>query len=120
MALTVYQYPNCSTCKKALAWLKAKKIAFTSVDIVEHPPTKAQLEAAQQLAGVPVKKLFNIAGGSYRDGDFKTKLPTMTDAQAFAALAKDGKLIKRPLAVADHAALVGFDEKAWADKLGKL
>ena len=120
MALTVYQYPNCSTCKKALAWLKAKKIPFTAVDIVKAPPSKAQLEAAQKLAGVPVKKMFNIAGGSYRDGDFKTKLPTMTDAQAFTALAKDGKLIKRPLAVTDGAALVGFDETAWAATLGKL
>lgn len=117
MALTVYQYPNCSTCKKALAWLKANKVAFTSIDIVKDPPAKAQLEAAQKLAGVPVKKLFNLAGASYRDGDFKTKLPAMTDAQAFAALAKDGKLIKRPLAIGDGVALVGFDETAWKNAL---
>ena len=112
MPLTVYQYPNCSTCKKALAWLKANKVAFTSIDIVKDPPSRAQLAAAQKLAGVPVKKMFNIAGGSYRDGDFKTKLPTMTDAQCFAALAKDGKLIKRPLVIADKTALVGFNEDA--------
>jgi arsenate reductase len=117
VALTVYQYPNCSTCKKALAWLKANKVAFTSIDIVKDPPAKAQLEAAQKLAGVPVKKLFNLAGASYRDGDFKTKLPAMTDAQAFAALAKDGKLIKRPLAIGDDLALVGFDETAWKNAL---
>jgi arsenate reductase len=117
VALTVYQYPNCSTCKKALAWLKANKIAFTSIDIVKDPPAKSQLESAQKLAGVPIKKLFNLAGASYRDGDFKTKLPAMTDAQAFAALAKDGKLIKRPLAIGDGVALVGFDEAAWKKAL---
>jgi arsenate reductase len=115
--LTVYQYPNCSTCKKALAWLKANKVAFTSIDIVKDPPSKTQLAAAQKLAGVPIKKMFNIAGGSYRDGDFKTKLPTMTDAQALEALAKDGKLIKRPLAVGDGVALVGFAEDAWNEAL---
>ena len=117
MPLTVYQYPNCSTCKKALAWLKANKVAFTSIDIVKQPPSRAQLAAAQKLAGVPVKKMFNIAGGSYRDGDFKTKLPGMTDAQAFDALAKDGKLIKRPLAVGDGVALVGFSEDDWKKAL---
>lgn len=37
----------------------------------------------------------------------------MTDAQAFAALAADGKLIKRPLALGDGVALIGFDEAAW-------
>jgi arsenate reductase (glutaredoxin) len=117
VALTIYQYPNCSTCKKALAWLKANKIAATSIDIVVSPPPYAVLERAQKLAGVPVKKLFNLAGASYRDGDFKTKLPAMTDAQAFAALANDGKLIKRPLVVGDDVALVGFDEAAWREAL---
>jgi arsenate reductase (glutaredoxin) len=120
MALTIYQYPNCSTCKKALAWLRANHIAATTlniVDIVVSPPSRVVLERAQKLAGVPVKKMFNLAGASYRDGDFKTKLPTMSDAQAFAALAKDGKLIKRPLVVGDDVALVGFDEAAWREAL---
>jgi arsenate reductase len=117
VALTIYQYPNCSTCKQALAWLKANKIAFTAIDIVKDPPSRRTLEAAQQRAGVPIKKLFNIAGASYRDGDFRTKLPTMTEAQAFTALAKDGKLIKRPLVVSDTVALVGFDAAAWAKAL---
>jgi arsenate reductase len=115
--LTIYHYSKCSTCKQALAWLKTNKIAFVAIDLVEHPPSRATLETAQQRAGVPVKKLFNIAGASYRDGDFKTKLPGLTDAQAFAALAKDGKLIKRPLVIGDDLALVGFDAKAWAQAL---
>ena len=113
MTLTVFHYPGCSTCKKALAWLRANGIEFTAVDIVKNPPTNAQLEAAQKLANVPVKKLFNVAGASYRDGDFKTKLSTMSVAQAIDALANDGKLIKRPLAITSNRALVGFDEKTW-------
>ncbi len=113
MALTVYHYPNCSTCKKALAWLAAHRVAYTAIDIVKSPPTRAQLERAAKLAKVPVAKLFNISGVSYREGDFKSKLPNMTDAQAFAALAADGKLIKRPLAVGDDTALVGFREDDW-------
>ena len=117
MALTIYQYPNCSTCKKALAWLKANGHEFTSIDIVKAPPARAVLERAQKLANVPVKKMFNVAGQSYRDGNFKDKLPAMTDAQAFAALAKDGKLIKRPLAIGDGVALVGFDAKAWSEAI---
>jgi arsenate reductase len=119
VALTVYHYPNCSTCKKALAWLAAQKIAYTPIDIVKHPPSKAELQRAAKLAGVPVGKLFNVSGVSYREGDFKTKLATMTDAQAFAALAADGKLVKRPLALTADAALVGFREDAWASALAR-
>ncbi len=113
MALTVYHYPSCSTCKKALAWLRAHAIDFEPIDIVQHPPSVAVLARAAKLAGVPTRKLFNVAGESYRAGDYKTKLATMTDAEAHAALAADGKLIKRPLAIATDTALVGFDEAAW-------
>lgn len=115
--MQVYHYPGCSTCKRALAWLRGQGIAFDAIDIVEHPPTRAVLARAKELAGAPIKKLFNVAGESYRAGDFKTKLPTLTDAQALAALAADGKLIKRPLAVGKDFALIGFDEAAWAAQL---
>ncbi len=113
MKLTVYQYPKCSTCRKALAWLEKQGIAHDRVDIVTSPPSRAVLERAAKTAGVPVKKMFNVAGESYRAGNFKERLATMSDADAFAALAADGKLIKRPLVVGDGVALVGFDEAAW-------
>ena len=117
MALTVYHYPNCSTCKKALAWLAAHGVAYKAVDIVASPPSTAQLARARKLADVPVGKLFNVSGVSYREGDFKTRLSAMTDAQALAALAADGKLIKRPLAISESLALVGFREADWAAAL---
>lgn len=98
-------------------WLAANKIAHTAVDIVKSPPTAAQLATAARLAGAPVRKLFNISGVSYREGDFKTKLETMTDSQALAALAADGKLIKRPLALAKETALIGFSAAVWATAL---
>jgi len=113
VAVVVYHYPGCSTCKRALAWLRANAIEFEPIDNVKQPPGAAQHQRAAELAGVPTKKLFNVAGASYRAGDYKTKLATMTDAQAYAALAADGKLIKRPLAIGDGVALVGFDEAAW-------
>ncbi|MBS2022715.1 MAG: arsenate reductase family protein [Deltaproteobacteria bacterium] len=113
----VYQYPRCSTCRSALKWLDQAGIEVETVDLVQTPPSRATLEKAARLAGVPVRKLFNTSGESYRNGNFKEKLETMTDAQAFDALAKDGKLIKRPLVLTSSLALVGFNEEAWADAL---
>ncbi len=84
---------------------------------MKQPPSRPVIERAAKLAGVPTRKLFNVAGESYHAGGFKDKLPAMTDAQAYAALAADGKLIKRPLAVGDGVALIGFDEAAWAAAL---
>ena len=117
MATTVYQYPNCSTCKQALKWLDSHTIAYRAVDIVKAPPSASVLTAAWKKSELPLKKFFNVAGESYRNGDFKTRMPDMSDREAIAALAADGKLIKRPLLVSDDAVLVGFQVDAWKSAL---
>jgi arsenate reductase len=116
--LRVYHYPQCSTCKKAIKWLASHEVPVELVHIVEHPPSKAELREALKGAGIPIKKLFNTSGASYRDGGFGERLPSMTEAEAIDALAKDGKLIKRPVVLGKGVALVGFDEQAYAEKLG--
>ncbi|PRQ03479.1 Regulatory protein MgsR [Enhygromyxa salina] len=115
--VVVYQYPNCSTCRKALKWLEAEGIAYRSVDIVARPPSKTTLAKVMKLAEVELRKLFNTSGQSYRQGGWKDKLATTSKADALAALAADGKLIKRPLVVGEDVALIGFRADAWAEKL---
>jgi arsenate reductase len=117
MAVKIFHYPNCSTCKRALAWLRDHDVAFEAIDIVASPPSAARLRAAAKLGEIPLRKLFNTAGQSYRAGGFKDRLPTMSDAEAFAALAADGKLIKRPLLVTDDTALVGFRPDEYVQRL---
>ena len=115
--IRVYQYPQCSTCKKALKWLTAHGVEFESIDIVQHPPSKAELREALKGAGIPIRKLFNTSGVSYREGRFGERLATMTEAEAIDALAKDGKLIKRPVVLGKGISLVGFDEQVFEDQL---
>ena len=106
----VYAYAKCSTCKKAIKWLEAHDIRFESVPIVESPPSVEDLSEIQRMAQIEVKKLFNTSGQSYRSGGWKEKLPHMSEEAALAALAADGKMIKRPLVVGEDFALVGFNE----------
>jgi arsenate reductase (glutaredoxin) len=109
-----YQYPNCSTCKAARKWLDANGVEYRSIDITKQPPSVATLRKIMKLADVPLRKLFNTSGQSYRGGGWKDKLATISEADALAALAKDGMLIKRPIALGDDLALVGFSPDAWA------
>ena len=124
--LELYQYPACSTCRKAVAFLRGKGLQFTSTDLVKDPPTAGQLRALWQASGQPLQALFNVSGESYRAGGFKDRLGAMSDEEKLAALAADGKLVKRPLlAVRDGEgrlvrALVGLREEAWSDALGSL
>ena len=119
MPTMIYHYPNCSTCKKALKWLAARDIAAEQVDIVKSPPTAGQLREMWQASGLPLKKFFNTAGQSYRNGGFKDRLPHMSDDEQLAALAADGKLIKRPLLRrtdgGSETVLVGFKDAAYAE-----
>jgi arsenate reductase len=115
--ITIYQYPNCSTCRKALKWLDARGLAYVAIDLVERPPSVEVLRTIRARAGVELRKLFNVSGQSYRQGGWKDKLARIDDAEALAALAADGKLIKRPLLLMQDRALVGFDASAWADAL---
>lgn len=118
MTIAVYQYPKCSTCRNALKWLDAHGVEHERIDIVEAPPSKATLERVLQQSGLPIARLFNTSGQSYRDGNFKQRLPKLSTAEALAALASDGKLIKRPLLIAPDRVLVGFDEGAYAAAFG--
>ena len=112
MAVKVYQYPKCSTCRKALKWLDARGVSYDSIDIVAAPPKMAELKRVLKN-GVPLKKLFNTSGQSYRDGGWSEKLAKVTEATALDALVSDGKLIKRPLILTSDVSLVGFDEAAY-------
>jgi arsenate reductase len=114
----VYQYPKCSTCRNALKWLDQHGVDYEKTDLVATPPSLADLRDLHKRSGLPVGKLFNTSGESYRSGNFKEKLATMTEAQALAALAADGKLIKRPIVDTGTTVLVGFQADSYAAKLG--
>ena len=118
MMLTVHRYPGCSTCKKALAWLRGKGVAYEATDLVASPPLPAEIERLWRASGRPLAAFFNTSGQSYREGNFKERLTSMSDAEKIAALAADGKLIKRPLLVRARgdqlAVAVGFREEEWA------
>lgn len=120
--LTVYHYPRCSTCKKALKWLAAHDVPVTLVDIVAAPPSRNVLAETLKTAGVPVQKLFNTSGELYREGNYKERLASLSEGQALAELAEHGKLIKRPLVVGTlgkrRIALVGFREAEYAEIFG--
>src|SRR3712207_111086 len=74
MATTIFHYPTCSTCRRALKWLEARSLPHERIHIVEQPPTTAQLARALAKSGVPLRGLFNTSGQSYREGNFKERL----------------------------------------------
>ena len=107
----LFSYSACSTCRKALAWLKQQGIAVEVREITSTPPSRDQLAEAMAQLGRP--RLFNTSGQSYRAlGAAAVK--ALSDAQALDALAADGKLIKRPFLITSAGTiLTGFQVEEW-------
>lgn len=110
--VVLLSYAGCSTCRKAIAWLKAQGVEAQVRPIVEAPPTPDELATWIPASGLPLQKWFNVSGQSYRALD-KVKVQRASDAQKTAWLAKDGKLVKRPVLVDGATVLVGFREDAY-------
>lgn len=111
----VYVYSGCSTCRDALKWLHAHKIAFVEKPIRETPPSLTELKQMLGFQNGNLRRLFNTSGLEYRALKLSDKLPAMSEAEALALLAGNGKLVKRPFVLGDKFGFVGFDEKAWSE-----
>jgi len=113
MEITVLCYERCSTCKKALNWLKEQKLEYEVRPIKEQKPTKEELADWYRRSGLPLKRFFNTSGNLYKEMKLKDKLPAMSEEEQLELLSTDGMLVKRPLVVTKDHILAGFKEEEW-------
>ena len=118
MTLKVYCYSGCGTCKKALKWLDEKGVAYKVVPIREKPPSKKELKEMLTAMDGNIRKLFNTSSGDYKEGNFKERLPGLSDAEAIDILSQQGNLVKRPFVVDGKAVTVGFKADLWETLFG--
>ncbi len=76
--------------------MESKGVEFDVIAIREHPPTVDELAFMLSKYDGAIRKLFNTSAVDYREGDYKTKLPTMSVDEALSELSHNGNLIKRP------------------------
>jgi arsenate reductase len=112
----VYGIRNCDTMKKAFAWLDARGIEYEFHDYRKSGVPPGKLRDWSARAGW--EKLANTRGPTWR------KIPEdrradLTEARTLALLADNTSAIRRPILEAGGKLLVGFDERAFAEALGK-
>src|SRR5690625_5396355 len=84
MTLTMYWYPNCSTCKKAKKWLEDHDLAFELIHIVEDTPKEATIKSLIEKSELEPKKFFNTSGKVYREDRKSTRLNSSHVAISYA------------------------------------
>lgn len=118
MAIKLYGYEKCSTCRKAQSFLNGKKRPYESIDITTAPPSRDELKAMLAHVGGDIRRLFNTSGKVYREMKLSESMDSMSEAEALKLLTSNGMLVKRPfLMINGKAAAIGFNEKDWNDVL---
>jgi arsenate reductase len=113
MRVRVWAYAKCSTRRNALRFLAEKKIAHEVIAIREQPPTVADLRKMHRFLGGNMRALFNTSGLDYKALGMKDRLPTMSDEEAYALLATNGNLVRRPFVLGKNFGVVGFKPAEW-------
>ncbi len=114
MAITVYEYKNCTTCKKSEGFLQRKKIEIgeqVNAAKIRFEPAEA-LEIARKAGRVIVAR-----GKSVVSFDMK-KDPPSDETLLKYLLGPSGKL-RAPAIRRGSTLLIGFDEAQFAETFAK-
>ena len=65
MKLLFLEYPKCTTCKKAKAFLDANDSDYTDRHIKENNPSADELKEWIEKSGLDIKRFFNTSGILY-------------------------------------------------------
>lgn len=117
--LTLYTYAKCSTCRKAVRWLRERGAEFRERPIREAPPGAEELAAMLAAHGGSLRRIFNTSSQDYRDLGISQRMDSLPPAEAFALIARNGNLARRPFLLGPGLALVGFDAQAWEEAFRK-
>lgn len=111
MALTIYSYPKCGTCRNAKKWLETNGIDYEEIHIVENPPAKADIKSLYEKSNLELKKFLNTSGQKYRELGMKDKIKVASEDEILELLSSDGMLLKRPIVTDGKTVTLGFKEE---------
>lgn len=117
--LTFYEYPKCTTCRRAKAELQGMEVEFEAIDLTVDTPKAEEIKAWMENSDFTIKNFFNTSGQVYRALGLKDKVDSLTADEAATILASDGMLIKRPVLVKDGKVLQLGYRKSYEELLGE-
>jgi len=102
--------PNCTTCRKAKAFLESKKAVLHTRDLGKERLSAAELD---QLIGTrDHRKFLNSRNELYRKRNMSKNPPSREEA--LKLMAAEPNLIRRPVTLRGSDVVLGYDEEALA------
>jgi len=112
----VYWLPYCSTCQKAVAYLKGKGIAIRSFrNLKEEPLSEDEVRGLAAKVG-GVEKLFSKRAMKYRAMGLHER--DVTEDEMVLLMAEEYTFVTRPVIVRGDRATAGFSAKRVDELVG--
>lgn len=112
---TVYGIPNCGSVKKAMLWLKHKKVAFTFHNFKESGITSAKLNAWCKQLGW--EQVLNKKSTTWRGLAPGEQAAVINQKTAVQLMLTHHSLIKRPAIEHNGRITVGYNEDLYEQML---
>ncbi|MCX6062266.1 MAG: arsenate reductase family protein [Campylobacterales bacterium] len=103
--ITIYGIKNCGSVKKAFQFFNEHALDYTFVDFKTSPVDNDKITQWSQKASLLL--LLNTKGTTYRTLDLKSL--TLNDSDKIEWMAKENRLIKRPVIEYNANLIVGFN-----------
>lgn len=101
----IYGIKNCGSVKKALQFLDTKHIPYIFHDFKSSPVSQEVIQ--DWVKRSDISRLLNTKGTTYRTLELKSL--NLDEHGKIEWMAKDNRLIKRPVIETDADLIVGFD-----------
>lgn len=111
--MVLYGIPNCDTTKKAMDWLKKKKISFEFHNYKELGISAKKLKEWCDNTGW--EKVLNKRSTTWRELTAKQQQSVVNAESAIEIMEKNNSIIKRPIIAHNNELIIGFDEKKYAE-----
>ncbi|GAK30245.1 arsenate reductase [Weissella oryzae SG25] len=106
--VVIFTSPSCTSCRKALAWLKAHKISFIERNIFKEPLTRDELKTILRLTENGTEEIISTRSSQFQK--LAINLDELKLSELIDLLVKEPTLLKRPLMVDDRRLQVGYNE----------
>ena len=106
--IELYVHPTCTSCRNAQAWLDERQVAYERRDYFRDRFTRDELAGVLASAGLTPRDVLSKRARAYKElvGDRE-----LTDDQLLDLMIEEPTLLRRPLVISGHDAVIGFDRK---------
>jgi len=115
--MKVYGIVNCTTVKKARAWLDQRAVDYDFIDFKKSPPARSQLAAWVDKLGW--EAVLNRRGNTWRLLAPRVQAGVKDADSAIDVMLANPSAIKRPVIEHGDDLVVGFDEPQYDARFGR-